>query len=241
MDPDNASQRVPKVSVQSPLRVLKKTLRIFAGFVCLAILCFVALMVYRSVPRTDTFYVINADFAEPAFFAKLQAELQHSDQERAFLARHELPTVFAHRIVAGTNTVIAYRWFTPGSPLVIDDEGFEKITVSLPSVTPQGLFEGKIVPNGPVVAIVTRGGSAWPQRACSWRVEDGTVSIEVKGSSYDVHVTGRLKAEPPSMSKASNCTQEILDKRFEAKRLSLSEVTPWLGKQGDHPYAETYP
>src|SRR3546814_19406542 len=74
-----------------------------------------------------------------------------------------------------------HRFYSPGGALTIDDEVFEKLTIWFKSSRPES---GAITIDSSVVVVHTKGGSAWPQSACSGIIESGQIRITPKGRSF---------------------------------------------------------
>lgn len=177
----------------------------------------------------DGFFIDDAALADPNYLAGIDARpVEPWDDSTLGL--------FAHRVSAGTGTVVGYRAYSPGKRRVTDDEHFEKVTLwfkqgPLPVGTTQ-------IYDDTVVVVLTRGGSAWPRSACSAVVVNGSIDITPHRDAIDVRVRGDL-------AKRGNrhpqwCEEEYLDVSFRASAMSLAALTPWLGSAGAHPYDESY-
>jgi hypothetical protein len=183
------------------------------------------LAVVSGCSRTDTFYLGNADLADPLYLQKLGTRQEHPDREPLGL--------YAHRLTSGSGLVLAYRWYSPGSIVAIDDEVFEKLTVWVPDgdLAMTREFE---VPTADVSVVFARGGSAWPRAACSGWMKSGSVRLEPKGAEILVQVSGAL------IVASGKCPPEI-SFAFHTRALGgFDRLTPWLGAEGDHPYRESY-
>src|SRR3546814_9924434 len=86
---------------------------------------------------------------------------------------------------------------------------------------------------------ISKGGSAWPQSACSGIIESGQIRITPKGRSFQVVVTGAIVHS--GNRHPAWCTQDSIDISFTASERPFASLTPWLGTAGDHPYEESYP
>src|SRR3546814_9015660 len=91
--------------------------------------------------------------------------------------------LIAHGLAPGQGTIVAHRFYSPGGALTIDDEVFEKLTIWFKSSRPES---GAITIDSSVVVVHTKGGSAWPQSACSGIIESGQIRITPKGRSFQV-------------------------------------------------------
>lgn len=184
----------------------------------------------RVKTREDGFFVHGAALADPAYLARLDARAgtRSSTDDSAM-------GLFAHRLTAGTGTIVAYRFYSPGSVIAMDDEVFDKLTIWFRSTVPAA---GAIAIDDSVVVVYTRGGSAWPRSACSGTLESGEITITPKGGRLDVVVAGPI-------TQAGNhnpewCRLGNIRVAFTASERSFKSLTPWLGRAGDHPYDESY-
>jgi hypothetical protein len=182
--------------------------------------------------REDTFYIQDAALSDSRFLDRLQ---QVSPRERH---RPDTPrSVAAHRIGTGAGTIYAYRSYDGGSPNIIDDEHFLKLTVWSESPA-AGAFPLE-AQGEHLIVVYTRGGSAWPDSACSGYVTGGSLAVVRDGDEVRVHVRGTLQARASEMR--TNCQGRPIDIEFVTRPLPLDRLTPWLGAASDHVYRETYP
>ena len=136
-------------------------------------LAFVGLLVLLISQTTDAFYVEGATLVEPALYYSQPAGPPDAMRSPEWEEWKRL-SVRGHRIMDGAGTVLAYRWYSPDS-WSIDDEDFEKLSIFLPgNLTGQA---GTISLADSAVAVVayTQGGSAWPTAACYGYPEAGTL------------------------------------------------------------------
>ena len=211
------------------LLLLAKAAGVLAGIICTLI---AAALAYASIDRTDEFFVVRGALAAPDYLSSLEASPDHEASKR------EKFGVMAHRIANGSGMVFAYRFYTNGSPLVIDDEGYEKATVWLPNQNSSLPAEIQLNDSRSVMAIYSRGGSAWPRAGCSGHIRDGFVRVKPRGLRVHVEISGVL--HPQGNFRIAQCEAKKIHLEFEAKEIAVSDLTPWLGRPGPYPYAETY-
>ncbi len=188
-----------------------------------SILLVVACAGCHILSRTDRLVIDHAAQAAPS---------PSDDDDR-------LP-VRGHRIVSGSGTVIAYRAWSPGSLLAIDDEHFEKLTLFLPDAPPASAVEYQVGGPSGIVLEYTVGGSAWPKHACFGSARSGTLHLR-PGWFGRLDVDVQFEPQLQSVIRLRSCPSEVVHRSFSAVHASTSSLTPWLGSPGPHAYSETYP
>jgi len=186
--------------------------------------------------RRDGFFIENAAFADPGYLKKLDVHAKGAFAKGVFDPNPTSMGLFAHRLVTGAGTIFGYRSYSPGGLLTIDDETFEKVTIWLGQPLP---IRGKIPIDDSVLAVYTKGGSAWPDSACSGVITKGSIQVSPRGDAFDVSIAGDL-VELGSR-RPQSCVERHLQVSFKAVEISVASLTPWLGRAGDYPYAESYP
>lgn len=217
------------------MKIFKVILKTVGGLLLLLVLAIAALGIYASIDKRDMFYLKNAEFSNFNYLFDLDKKIENNDE---IAALREEVNVYVHRLSKGNGLILAYRFYTNGT-MAIDDEGFTKITIWL-AKAPESFpatFDFSSKQN--IKAAYTAGGSAWPRHACSGYIESGTVSVREYGSSYIVKIIGTVYPAGSS-SVGDYCKQQEIDYEFTASQLQFSDLTPWLGLKGEHPYDETY-
>jgi hypothetical protein len=188
---------------------------------------------YSARDKQDTFALADTEFADVGYLERLQSR----ERDAGSRVRSDF-SVYAHRLRRGTGTIFAFREYSPGKLSVIDDERYRKITVWIAGDLP--LSETEVPLGDPKGArvIISEGGSAWPRSGCSCVATAGIVRIQPNGKRFTVTIF----ADNASIGDPANswCKPQKLDLSFVAKQIDFSDLTPWLGKQGRHPYEETY-
>lgn len=186
-------------------------------------------MLLAGCSHRDTFFVDDAELADADYLRTLKPRV-----------RGELETrygVQAHRIEPGVGTVLGLREFNPGGWSIIDDETFLKVTIwARAPVSGDVPLDGL---SSDVVVLYTRGGSAWPETSCSGYVTGGTLRIEPRGAATWVRVEGILSVASTHQGRR-DCDGRAVVAEFEAREIDVGELTPWLGKEAEHVYRETY-
>lgn len=218
-------------------KIIQSIFRIIGLLLLLFVISVGSLMLYSLVDKIDTFYIRDAEFDNPNFLHDLQERLKKEGSRNAL---YETPTVFMHRIKQGKGLIIGYRWYTSGST-AIDDESFKKITVWLPTSPHEDVNIYDLSDRSKAVIAFTQGGSAWPDRACAGHLNRGEMQIVSHDDKYSIAINGMLKQEALGTTLAKYpCDSKSISIDFPANEIAHDDLTSWLGKAGDHPYAESY-
>ncbi|MGY5452555.1 hypothetical protein ACVFI8_16660 [Agarivorans sp. MS3-6] len=218
------------------MKIFKVVLKVVGRVFILLILAIAALEIYASIDKQDTFFLKNAQFSNFDYLTNLDKKLQSKDDLSTL--REEM-NVYVHRLSKGDGFILAYRWYTNGNTMTIDDEGFKKITIWIPGLPTSFPANYEFISGQNIKAAYTSGGSAWPRAACSGYIESGLMSLNKSGASYTVKIKGKVYPAGSS-SFGDYCKEQEIDYEFSASELKFSKLSPWLGLEGDHPYAETY-
>lgn len=198
---------------------------------------FVGSLMLLTSQTTDAFYVEGATLVEPALYYYSRPAGPPDDVRSPEWQEWKRFSVRGHRIMDGAGTVLAYRWYSPDSRSIIDDEDFEKLSIFLPGNLTGQAGTISLADSAVAVAAYTRGGSAWPTAACYGYPEAGTLR-------YRRWPFGRVRVEVTATivatSGRSNCARPFR-KVLILRRRELASLSAWLGGcAADHVYAETY-
>lgn len=191
---------------------------------------------YASMDKVDTFYVMGAQFKGYDYLTALDKRLANKGDR---LGLREEMNVYVHRISQGVGLVVGYRWYSNGDLMSIDDERFKKLTIWLSEFPKEFPIKFNFSDEKKIKAAYTTGSSAWPRSACSGYIKSGTLVMDGSGSLISVKINGNL-IPVASRTHGNYCQEQDLDMEFSASEIEFSELTPWMGLAGDHPYAETY-
>ena len=204
-----------------------------AAVIVIALLGFGGLLAYESIDREDQFFVLDAAPVDPNHLAAIESWTR---QESDF---YEPTGIGAHRLKRAHGLVFGYRFYSNGSLSRIDDETYKKLTVWLVDGAPQLPVDSRLGDTARVLVIYSHGGSAWPERGCSGFVTTGSLRVTPAGKHVSVNVAGEF--EPRGNHHKSNyCKAEHVEFSFQASEITVAQLTPWLGREGTHPYDETY-
>jgi len=216
---------------------MRSTLRlvfILAGaLVSICFLAFGLLLAYESVDKEDKFFVRDAAVLDPLYLISLESWTQRVSD------LHEPTGVAAHRLKPASGAVFGYRFFSSGDVLTVDDERYKKLTVWYSGGIPKSLEEITLGDTTRALVIYSRGGSAWPESGCSGFVNSGLLRIDNNGARATIGVVGVFEPRG-NRYESSSCKAEHLEFTFEASEVQFAQLTPWLGREGMHPYNETY-
>ena len=145
-----------------------------------------------------------------------------------------------HYVGPGNNLVILIRRFDPGSPLAIDDETFEKLTIEINKAnigTPidANSSEMKISYSTGAAAFVAKGHGVH-----STLVSGHAVIRENNKGKLKVKLNLLIKTEPAGSFPFEGRTVRI-DEEYTSHEISIEDLTPWLGKPSDSIAEEVYP
>ena len=218
-------------------RSLRMAVRILGSLLLLAVLAVAFSLGMESIDRTDDFHVAHAALADPHFLVRTPPPHDLATAPDAALAVH------AHRLAQGAGTIFGHRFYSNGSPLIIDDEDFEKVTVWIPDEAPARVLDIDLGDERHAIAVVTAGGSAWPDRACGGIVTRGHLRVEPATSlfgerRYHIQVRGAITGR--GFQPQEDYCPATIERRFETSPLTFAQLTPWLGLAGPEPYDETY-
>ena len=196
----------------------------------LAGLGFVIATVGCAPAKADSFFIRSVSLADSVPISSTPPA-QLSREERDFLP------VRGHRLTSGHGVALAYRRYSAGSLVAIDDETFEKVTVWLPDSL---LIQEKVLDlrtRRDVVVRYSRGGSAWPGAACYGTAAEGQITLrQVESNRVGAQVTFTMDLAGPSY-----CGRASFRRHLVFVRRALEQLTPWDGRSGSHIYEETYP
>ena len=205
------------------------------------ILLCTALLGLQACAHVDeqSFYVTRASLQEDArhqqlskMFVSKQTHLKYEDKEFV---------VTGHRIATGTGTVLAFRGFAPGPPFLVDQAGFQKITIYLPSVALKEGSEVHISDSGGAMAFYSTSSSNFPgSGGCFGYASTGSIAvISVSDPEITAKVDLLFRLSGPLGTALSDCDDKRIQATYTARKLQVQELTPWQGAAGKHIYDET--
>jgi hypothetical protein len=217
------------------MKIILNLIKMIGVISLLFIITIIGHMVYDSIDRTDTFYLKDAQLSDENYLIKLAEKLDKED----YLALRSEMNIHLHRLVKGKGVIYGYRWYSNGSVMAIDDEVFEKLTVWIPRDPSSYPINFDFRNQENVKALYITGSSAWPQSACSGYFTSGLLVLKKSGSKTLVSVKG-VVTPADSRSNGDYCKEREVNIEFLASEIKFSQLTPWLGSEGQHLYDETY-
>ena len=217
------------------LRIVKIVLISIGAVVGLLVLLVAAFSVYQSIDKEDSFVLENAEFQDAGYLRRLDS----IKRPKILRLEDEQFPVFAHRLKRGSGTIFAWRFYSNGELMTIDDEDYRKITVWIAGPPPSSPTTISLGDETKAVLIFSRGGSAWPDFECCGYGTSGTITITPAGRRFTIAIKGQVTAVG---TRNKQCASETVNRTFKAKEIAFESLTPWLGIAGQpgHPYQETY-
>ena len=163
------------------MKIIKEILQLVCILAVTIILGLAVLYIYKSIDKTDTFYLKEAALNNPNHLYEMEKRIK-GGSDLYSIVRYN-PAVFVHRIKQGKGCIVAYRWFSSGKVLAMDDERFEKLTIWLSNDDLQDNMKLNLADHSRVIAVYTAGNSAWYQLACSGYITSGELDIKRSASS----------------------------------------------------------
>ncbi len=180
---------------------------------------------YRSIPQRDFWIVEKAEFESSDFNKDLFVDpYQSLDPKNSKL----VSKMQLHRIKEGAGYTIAIREYYP-IPIGFGDlDSYKKVSIWLPELR-TGKYE--IGKNG-VRAYFSEGNSAFPRI--------GGCSEEPEGVVEVLNLSSNLI--PVRVKLFVRCGDEVqfVDHKYYLQRKQFVQVTPWIGKMGEHLYQESF-
>jgi hypothetical protein len=214
-------------------RIVKTLLLSLGAIVALLVLLLGGLWAYAAIDKEDTFVLQNSEFEDANYLRKIEPS---KEDDRLIHHRDYVP-VYAHRLKRGSGTIFAYRFYSNGDVLTIDDEEYRKVTVWIAGDLPTSTINLPLGDVSKCLLVFSHGGSAWPQSGCSGYGTSGSVRVEPLGRHLKITIHGEVT---PVGNAHDRCRIEKIDLTFQAKEIAFKDLTPWLGIAGRYPYDETY-
>jgi hypothetical protein len=224
-----------RLSMSKGRRIVKTVLIAIGGLVGFLVLLIAALIVYQSIDKEDSFVLKDAEFQDAGYLRRLDS----NKRGKILRLEDEQFPVYAHRLKRGLGTVFAWRFYSNGELLTVDDEEYRKITIWIAGPAPSSSTTLSLGDESTAILILSHGGSAWPDTECCGYGTAGTITITPAGRRFTVAINGKLTAVT---TRNAQCASEKMDQTFKAKEIAFESLTPWLGIAGrrGHPYEETY-
>lgn len=188
--------------------------------------------------KEESFYVTDAS---------LQENARHRELSKTFVSKRtrlddQEFVVTGHRITAdGKGTVIGLRSFAPGSAFLVDQAGFQKISVYLPGTSLTKGAEVQIPGQNGAMAYYSSGLSNLPGGGgCFGYATTGSIKvIDVSPSDVTISADLLFGLSGPAGAALSDCDDKRIRGTYVARHLRVQELTPWQGTMGKNIYEET--
>ncbi len=219
-----------------PLRRALKILKYAAIAFGVLVLALAGVLWWGSIDKVDTVYIPKADFRAATF--DLDRSFTDEETQKATLNFQDLQEPYFmsnyHWLKAGNKTMLVFRTYSAGLIFVMDDERFTQLTIALPSIQ-EGAYQ---IDGNQVRALYSSGGSAWPERQCGARIENGTLQIS---NVRNGRLSARIDFDTVCSNKLFKREKKVsFHQENDFSELSFENATSWHGKKGSHVYRETY-
>lgn len=158
---------------------------------------------------------------------KISISNEHIDDDFFSLA--------GHRISYGDGTIIGIREYASSPMLTVDQGGFRKVTIWIPSPS---LVTGKIslisIPQA--IAFASVGNPSFPDRGCWAYASTGKVFVHEKFNK-----SALIEFDIPFGKLQPDCQSFHLLKSIIVKEKMLKSLTPWEGAIGSTIFDEVFP
>lgn len=211
-----------------------KNLRRFPIYTLFSVfLLVIAVTIFSQLPKSDNYFVNGADFKDYGLLDKVS----ETPEEDRFSKR--LYPAKAHELSKGNNIVLIMRVFRDPIFLAIDDEQYEKVTISIDkSIFKEGSTK---LPNQFVRAISSNGGAAWPEGGCHGYLNDGYIDILEIKKKIIVNLKLNFKFKNFSYEEDTDkCEKYNLNLKEKFNEILFSDLSPYFGNKAKHPYEATY-
>jgi len=197
--------------------------------------CTLLVMLFFSIfgcSGTQMFHINKARLFEHGEMEKELFLAERSDGAKTLLS--------GNYIRPGDNLVILIRKFDPGSPVAIDDETFEKLTVEIKKAAMGSPIEAS---SSGIRIFYSTGASAFINKAHGLRSTDvsGQVEIiEIDKHRLKVKLNLLIMTEPTGDFPFEGRTVQV-NEEYTTHEIAVEELTPWLGIPSDSIGKEVYP
>ncbi len=196
------------------------------------LLCIVFSLSLVSCSRLQTYYVNNAQIA-----SNLEGEKGTFTENRPESTKLLLN---GHYVKSGNNLVLLFRRYTTGSIFVIDDEGYEKLTIEI-----RNYILGKPIrfDSSDIKFYYSSGSSGFVSKGHGVYSTSGSGSLTIRKverdkitAEIDLTMWARPAGAFPFEGKQVQIRKWV---SFEEK--NIAELTPWLGIPDSSLGKEVYP
>ena len=185
--------------------ILKQILKGIAYTLAILASLVIALFVYMSLDKEDSYWLANAQFKDDPSIDQLvsfQAKARSNHRGVGW----EQTGRFLHRLRQGKGLIFVHHLFVDEMIMAIDDEYFETMTIWI-DTTDFPISRTYNLNSDEVRVLFTRGGHAWPDSNWTSHVRNGTLEILKQGSKYLISINGRLEYLPLDACSWTSCDE----------------------------------
>ena len=196
-----------------------------------------AVTLILSACQTDSFYIENASLSELQDHRAAQRLIYRGTTPEGLKDYFQLT---GHRVVPGMGTVLAYRAFSRGVIPLVDQAGFEKLTIVLPDNL-TNTVENRIVisDGGEAIVFWSRGSSNFPRIGCYGYAVSGSITVTNKARDTLVADLDMILRSISPGGWEEECGTFAFKKALVLDRKTVQQLTPWEGTAGSHIYDES--
>jgi hypothetical protein len=194
------------------------------------------LLLHVGCTQRQLVYVQGGSLPEPGIQSARSSYVLDRDERVNLL-------LSGHYVEDGENLVLLIRTFDPGSIVAIDDETFEKLTIEIEK---DSIHVGEPITlrSSGARFFYSRGVSGYIYRAHGVYSTDGSGTIEILDANNDsmtVDIDMTINVKPARKSVALEEGVVRKSAKLTFKRISVDELTPWLGMPNQEYAKEVYP
>lgn len=214
-------------------KIFKKIVKGFLLFILFVIAIIVLSIGYVQIRgrMPDAYYLKNTTFLYDTLVRKARYDRDTDINPVDNFKEYPFYGVSFHRLKqANSGVMLILRFYRPNPLLLIDADGYTKISITLSDLKNETI---DLASRADVRALFSKGGSAWPEDGCYGYIKSGTLVVELENQKVRMSVKGRVDCEQKKNEHVD------IDETHVLSEMDFSDLNPWLGSIGDHPYAET--
>jgi hypothetical protein len=190
-----------------------------------------------SFRQVDTLYVEGAALEQLSVHDQIR---QAVEQGQANRTQRDFFAITGHRIVPDGGTILAFRVFSRPTIPLVDQAGFQKLTIFIPFALTTEPVEITLSKRRDVIAFWSNANSNFPRRSgCYGYAADGSIHL-VKRSPTEIVADLSLTFDLVSAGGwRGECSRLTFKKELVLEQKAVQYLTPWEGRPSSEPYEES--